>query len=363
MSSPLRVLVLDAGAAGATAELETSADAPLAELRSLVLSLGAALPAAAAVDGGARLVLCHDGRVLSDDDDETSLAELGVAEAPAIVALASWTHLVDGADAAAAAVADATDAADAAAAAAPPPRAPRPSTPPADAACRICFGAAFENGAGRLISPCLCAGSMSYVHVTCLNDWRVQSTNPRSFFECDQCKFRYKLERTKWAALFESVWLVRAVAAALVTACVCAGAAAVAAAQLCGIETPLYYFYRLVQFHPQFVAYLWPSESGVWLGQALAATWGPLCERALGGALVVAAGGLGVSVHEAYRMNRHVSNQWLVGIVTALASGGVRVVRVFAVFGFLHSLRVATRYAEAYAKELTTKWGSMVLDA
>ena len=74
-------------------------------------------------------------------------------------------------------------------------------------------------------------------------------------------------------------------------------------------------------------------------------------------------GGLGVSVHEAYRMNRHVSNQWLVGIVTALASGGVRVVRVFAVFGFLHSLRVATRYAEAYAKELTTKWGSMVLDA
>ena len=57
MSSPLRVLVLDAGAAGATAELETSADAPLAELRSLVLSLGAALPAAAAVDGGARLVL------------------------------------------------------------------------------------------------------------------------------------------------------------------------------------------------------------------------------------------------------------------------------------------------------------------
>ena len=71
------------------------------------------------------------------------------------------------------------------------------------------------------------------------------------------------------------MWLVRAVAAALVTACVCAGAAAVAAAQLCGIETPLYYFYRLVG-HPKFVAYLWPSESGVWLGQALAATWGPL---------------------------------------------------------------------------------------
>ena len=47
----------------------------------------------------------------------------------------------------------------------------------------------------------------------------------------------------------------------------------------------------------------------------------------------------------------------------APAQVGVRVVRVFAVFGFLHSLRVATRYAEAYAKELTTKWGSMVLDA
>ena len=101
----LRVTVLDANAEGASAVVETSADAPLDELRGLILSLGSVLPAAAAADGGARLLLCHDGRVLTDDDK--TLAELGVAEAPAVVALASFNHLVN-ADPAAAAMAGAS---------------------------------------------------------------------------------------------------------------------------------------------------------------------------------------------------------------------------------------------------------------
>ena len=29
-----------------------------------------------------------------------------------------------------------------------------------DALCRICYGAANENGLGRLVSPCLCTGSV-----------------------------------------------------------------------------------------------------------------------------------------------------------------------------------------------------------
>jgi len=35
--------------------------------------------------------------------------------------------------------------------------------------CRICMGDASE---GKLFSPCLCKGSMRYVHVECLQRWR-----------------------------------------------------------------------------------------------------------------------------------------------------------------------------------------------
>ena len=47
-----------------------------------------------------------------------------------------------------------------------------------------------------LISPCLCKGTMRYVHVSCLEQWRSTSTNPTAAYECDSCKFRYSFERS-----------------------------------------------------------------------------------------------------------------------------------------------------------------------
>lgn len=63
--------------------------------------------------------------------------------------------------------------------------------------CRICFGNEED---GKLISPCLCKGSMKYIHKTCLETWRKASTNKESFFKCDQCKFKYKFLRSDLAA-------------------------------------------------------------------------------------------------------------------------------------------------------------------
>lgn len=60
--------------------------------------------------------------------------------------------------------------------------------------CRICFGGLDEEGEmGRLISPCLCSGSMRYVHVSCLGMWRAK--NSKTFLECPQCKYVYRLRR------------------------------------------------------------------------------------------------------------------------------------------------------------------------
>lgn len=38
-----------------------------------------------------------------------------------------------------------------------------------------------------LIRPCRCKGSMMYVHVDCLNQWRIMSPRQESYVACDLC--------------------------------------------------------------------------------------------------------------------------------------------------------------------------------
>lgn len=56
----------------------------------------------------------------------------------------------------------------------------------------------------RLISPCLCRGTVAKVHVACLNRWRNRSPSSTSYFQCDQCKYRYRIKRAKIAGLAEN---------------------------------------------------------------------------------------------------------------------------------------------------------------
>lgn len=93
--------------------------------------------------------------------------------------------------------------------------------------CRICFGTAEEADLGvgerlrctlcqllmmlcaqRLISPCLCRGTVAKVHVQCLNQWRTVSRGSSSFFQCDQCKYRYRVKRARIAGLAENKCLL-----------------------------------------------------------------------------------------------------------------------------------------------------------
>ncbi|KAI0112054.1 hypothetical protein GGR51DRAFT_507851 [Nemania sp. FL0031] len=45
----------------------------------------------------------------------------------------------------------------------------------------------------RLISPCLCKGSIKYMHKGCLQLWRDE--NPAKKYQCDICHYRYQMER------------------------------------------------------------------------------------------------------------------------------------------------------------------------
>ena len=65
--------------------------------------------------------------------------------------------------------------------------------------CRICYSE-DNTKEDPLISPCLCTGTMRHVHVSCLNAWRAAAPDARSSFRCDQCRYAYRIERTRVAA-------------------------------------------------------------------------------------------------------------------------------------------------------------------
>eukprot|EP01048_Picozoa_sp_COSAG05_P019516 COSAG05_NODE_3078_length_2344_cov_1.261470_2_plen_697_part_01 len=67
--------------------------------------------------------------------------------------------------------------------------------------CRICMEGL---DAGELFSPCLCRGSMRFVHRECLDRWRHASSNARSVHECVTCEFTYVLRRPLLTNLLRS---------------------------------------------------------------------------------------------------------------------------------------------------------------
>ena len=301
----MKLFIVDALASeSATPELEVNNLTTLAECRALAVSLPLA-SCTRALSGGCALCICHNGCILEAADEESvTLAQLGVLTSPIFVVLARavGTKQVDGggspptawAAPAAAAVAAAAAAAPASAAAATTAATtwvePQRMEPPVDATCRICFGAAFEDGAGKLFAPCLCAGSSKYVHVNCLNEWRANSANPRSFYRCDQCHYEYNVQRTEWAAWLESDRVVRSSAVALLIV------ATLTSAVLLGPLGAARRFYRLIDFNPSI-----PSHSG----PLFASYWDYPLDYLVSGLLGVALAGFYKSIRDAYVGARH----------------------------------------------------------
>ena len=99
--------------------------------------------------------------------------------------------------------------------AAPTPLPTTTPTSPADQAsledepvCRICFGGSEM---GQLVSPCLCSGSMRFVHLDCLTRWRTMSTNPMSHMQCEQCLYKYSFRRAMYASVLRSALVLHVI--------------------------------------------------------------------------------------------------------------------------------------------------------
>jgi len=59
--------------------------------------------------------------------------------------------------------------------------------------CRICLQD-DETPDDHLIAPCLCSGTIKWVHSKCLDEWRAQEQVALAFSHCPQCRFQYRTE-------------------------------------------------------------------------------------------------------------------------------------------------------------------------
>jgi len=107
--------------------------------------------------------------------------------------------------------------------------------------CRICLdGVEAERELGRLIRPCLCKGSISYVHIECLNRWRKTSSSDSAFFACPQCHYQYRFARTQIFGLAANPIIVGSLSGLLFT-CIVMAASFITTFFMGAFETPTTY--------------------------------------------------------------------------------------------------------------------------
>lgn len=68
--------------------------------------------------------------------------------------------------------------------------------------CRICLELPPE---GELIAPCLCSGSLQWVHRECLDEWRAINASGPAFRRCGVCQYDYQFESADSVKCAESM--------------------------------------------------------------------------------------------------------------------------------------------------------------
>ena len=53
---------------------------------------------------------------------------------------------------------------------------------------------------GRLLRPCQCRGSSSYVHEGCLRLWRIEAKEEKRYWRCPTCGYHYQLQQPRLAS-------------------------------------------------------------------------------------------------------------------------------------------------------------------
>jgi len=207
--------------------------------------------------------------------------------------------------------------------------------------CRVCF-----ETSGRMFSPCLCRGSMRYVHLHCLNEWRTMSANSRSYYQCDQCGYRYNLMRTEWAKLLESPTTV-------------AVATAVAFALLLGVASTTFGVgAELLQWNPYCVHFYMMIDWSPYSDHYLSTWWLHWMDAIIGGALLMGLTGLLISAYERIQ-NEEFDYR---GLLLTVLANDERILRVFVVLGVSYSFSIIHHKVQEFFKRCLTSFGEQILD-
>lgn len=288
---------------------------------------------------GCAITLCHRGVALTESSH--ALSKLGALESPVVVA--HWEVPVEVTSQFAVGAEPARAAAGAAmAAAAADAGAEDEEDEDEDDVCRLCFaGADFD----KLITPCKCTGTMRYVHVSCLNQWRLQSANPQSYVRCDQCSYIYQTRKTPLAPYLESKVVHTAI-----SACALVLATAFGALVFGGIEQ---YFYKMVDWSPR-----WHGNP-----KLLRQLAGDRFDGLMAGLLVVSLAGMGMHLRLLLGRDQLTRHDTLRALIVTFAANGPRIFRIFAVIGVAHYVGYAYASAQHRVKLLSLKYGEVLVNA
>ena len=216
--------------------------------------------------------------------------------------------------------------------------------------CRICLGGIEE---GRLISPCLCRGTVRLVHVECLNAWRQASANPASLVRCDQCGYKYRVVRTQLASYLLDDRLITGVAFALF--CLLLIFAGLVSYML-GIGVDLW-FYEAVAWRP----WWWDQHHSMY---ARLNPWHVQLDVLVAGGVICGLGGMVLMLYIRYQQHpEHFVSSMLPGLAFNFAAMGMPIMRIVAAGGLYvtwrHGLYAAVRQK---AKEALVTFGERVLE-
>lgn len=71
--------------------------------------------------------------------------------------------------------------------------------------CRICL----ENNEKKLIHPCKCKGTNKYVHLECLNKWRlINGRDSENYRRCNSCLFLYKTKNKFYKKVLKNIFSI-----------------------------------------------------------------------------------------------------------------------------------------------------------
>ena len=208
--------------------------------------------------------------------------------------------------------------------------------------CRICFDEAHENGHGELIAPCLCRGSMKYVHRDCLNSWRMSSTRENSFCICEQCNYRYKMVTN----------LIGKICSSEVTTSVCF-------VSLTSMYMCVLYCICQAFFPQQFFQYTSKIlDLTNLLQQMQIAITIPFVESLF----VIGIIGIGMALREKFNEHRHTDYSWLGSTIVTILSQDRRISIVFIILGIHHAFKNTFKQVSRILKIWSAIYGTYVLD-